>query len=255
MRLDETTPVVVVGGASGLGEAVARHLARRGAPVGILDLDEVRARTVAEEIGARSERVDVTAPADLTATLERIRGVHGQERVLVCCAGIAPAARTVSRGVPHDPALFARTVGVNLIGTFNAASISAAGMAGLEPLGSDGERGVILLTSSIAAFEGQIGQVAYAASKGGVAGMILPMARDLAGHGIRVMAIAPGVFATPMVTGFAQEVQDALAQGSEFPKRLGRPAEFAELAATIIANPMLNGSLIRLDAATRMKSK
>jgi len=167
---------------------------------------------------------------------------------------IAPAAKTVSRGAAHDAELYARVVAINLIGTFNVASQSALGMSSAAPLNNDGERGVIINTASIAAYEGQMGQAAYASSKAGVAGLTLPMARDLAKSGVRVMAIAPGIFATPMVTGFPQDVQDALAQTSEFPKRLGRVAEFSSLVQHIATNTMLNGEVIRLDAATRMQA-
>ncbi len=182
-----------------------------------------------------------------------VRLRYGAARIAVNCAGIAPAARSVDRdGKPHDPDLFARVIGINLIGTFLVATRVAAAMAPLERMSEDGERGVIINTASIAAFEGQIGQIAYAASKAGVAGMILPMARDLAVHGIRVVAIAPGMFRTPMVDGLPQETQDSLAAQVPFPSRLGNPKEFASLALEIIANPMLNGSVIRLDGAIRM---
>lgn len=255
MNIGPDTPAIVVGGASGLGAAVARHLAQSGAPVGILDLNAGGAQAVADEIGGHGVAADVTDPDSLATALLTLRKAQGQERILICCAGIAPAAKTVSRGAPHDAALFARVLNVNVAGTFTAASQSAAGMAGANPMGPDAERGVIVMTSSIAAYEGQMGQVAYGASKGAVAAMVLPMARDLASHGIRVMAIAPWVFATPMVTSFPQDVQDALARTSEFPRRLGAPREFAELATSIVGNAMLNGSVIRLDAATRMTSK
>jgi NAD(P)-dependent dehydrogenase (short-subunit alcohol dehydrogenase family) len=170
----------------------------------------------------------------------------------VACAGIAPAAKTVSRGNAHDAALFARVIGINLVGSFNLASQSAAAMAGNEPEGADGERGVIIHTASVAAYDGQIGQTAYAASKGGVAGMVLPMARDLADKAVRVMAIAPGVFKTPMVEAFPQDVQDAIGAQVPFPSRLGDPDEFAALAQHIVENSMLNGGVIRLDGAIRM---
>jgi NAD(P)-dependent dehydrogenase (short-subunit alcohol dehydrogenase family) len=207
---------------------------------------------VAAELGGTFARCDVADPASVAAALSWLRGAQGQERICINCAGIAPAQRTLSRGGAHDPAGFARVIGINLIGSFNVASQSAAGMATLDPLGDDAERGVIINTASIAAWDGQIGQAAYAASKAGVAGMTLPMARDLARIGIRVMAIAPGIFQTAMVSGFVPEVQEALARHAQFPARLGRPEEFAALACHIVENPMLNGEVIRLDAGARM---
>lgn len=255
MKLGETTPAIVSGGASGLGATVATALRDRGVPVGILDMNETAGRAFAEEIGASFAQCDISDATAVAAALASLRDQQGQERLCVNCAGIAPAAKTVSRGAAHDPALYAKVVGVNLIGTFNVATQSALGMSAADPLDEDGERGLILNTASIAAYEGQMGQLAYASSKAGVVGLTLPMARDLAKSGIRVVAIAPGIFATPMVTGFPQEVQDALAQTSEFPRRLGKPAEFAGLALHIAENVMLNGEVIRLDAATRMQAK
>jgi NAD(P)-dependent dehydrogenase (short-subunit alcohol dehydrogenase family) len=189
----------------------------------------------------------------VAAALAQAAAAHGAARIVVNCAGVAPAARTVDReGRAHDAALFARVVGVNLLGTFNVASQLAAAMAALEPLGEDGERGVIVNTASVAAMEGQIGQIAYAASKGGVAAMTLPMARDLAKSGIRVMTIAPGLFLTPMLEALPQEAQASLGAQVPFPARLGDPGEFAALVMQIVENPMLNGTLIRLDGAIRM---
>jgi NAD(P)-dependent dehydrogenase (short-subunit alcohol dehydrogenase family) len=179
----------------------------------------------------------------------------GAVHVMVNCAGVAPAAKTVSRGAAHDADLFAKVVGINLIGSFNCASQAAEIMSKQEPLTSDGERGVIINTASVAAFEGQVGQVAYGASKGGVAAMTLPMARDLADKGIRVCAIAPGLFLTPMLEGLPQEVQDSLGGQVPFPSRLGKPSEFADLVAHIAENPMLNGEVIRLDGAIRMSPR
>lgn len=255
MNIAENTPAIVTGGASGLGAAVVRALRAEGAPVGILDLNLDAGEAFALETGAVFAQCDISDAAAVSAALVALRAAQGQERICVNCAGIAPAAKTVSRGAAHDPALFAKTVSVNLIGTFNVATQSALGMSSADPLNDDNERGVIINTASIAAYEGQMGQAAYASSKAGVVGLTLPMARDLAKSGIRVVAIAPGIFATPMVTGFPQDIQDALAQTSEFPQRLGRVEEFAALALHIARNSMLNGEVIRLDAGTRMQAK
>lgn len=249
MRLDATTPVIVSGGASGLGAAVAKFFLSQNVRVAVIDL-----KTDTAPKGAALAQADIRYPAEVSAALVKLRAQQGQERLTVNCAGIAPSAKTVSRGAAHDPDLYASVVEVNLIGTFHVASQSALGMSTLEPF-EDGERGVIINTASIAAFEGQMGQIAYAASKGGVAAMTLPMARDMAKLGVRIMAIAPGVFLTPMISGMSQEVQDALAGVSEFPKRLGQPEEFARLVETIATNSMLNGEVIRLDAGTRMQAK
>jgi NAD(P)-dependent dehydrogenase (short-subunit alcohol dehydrogenase family) len=246
---------VITGGASGLGLAVAQALAARGVRTGILDRDAAAGRAVAADLGGAFAPCDVADPASVAAALAQLRAVNGAERICVNCAGIAPARRTLGRDGAHDPAAFAGVIGVNLLGTFNVASQSAAAMAALDPLGEDGERGVIVNTASVAAWDGQVGQAAYAASKAGVAGMTLPMARDLARNGIRVMAIAPGIFGTAMLAGFTPEVQTALAQHAQFPTRLGRPGEFAALVCHIIENPMLNGEVIRLDAATRLPPK
>ncbi len=255
MKPGKDIAATITGGASGLGLAVAQALANRGVRIGILDRDEVAGRFTAETLGGSFAACDAADASSVTGALATLRAAQGQERICINCAGIAPAIRTVSREGAHDAAGFAKVIGINLIGSFNVASQSAAGMAGLEPLGEDCERGVIINTASIAAWDGQIGQAAYAASKAGVAGMTLPMARDLARSGIRVMAIAPGIFGTSMVHGFAPDVQDALARHAQFPQRLGRPEEFAALACHIVENPMLNGEVIRLDAATRMPPK
>jgi len=255
MKIGESTAAIITGGASGLGAAVARALRAQQAPVGILDMNAEAGQQFAEETGASFALCDISNADAVSGALDDLRARQGQERICVNCAGIAPAAKTVSRGASHDPALYAKVVNVNLIGTFNVATQSALGMSGTEPLNNDGERGVIINTASIAAYEGQMGQLAYASSKAGVVGLTLPMARDLAKAGIRVVAIAPGIFATPMVTGFPQAVQDALARTSEFPQRLGRVEEFADLALHIARNAMLNGEVIRLDAATRMQAK
>ena len=241
---------IVTGGASGLGAAVAAALRTADVKVALLDRDADRGEAYAAEIGALFCQTDVTDAASVTAALTQARALNGQERICVNCAGIAPAAKTVSRGVAHDLALFQQVINVNLIGSFNVASQSAQGMVAADPVGE--ERGVIINTASIAAYEGQMGQAAYAASKGGIAGLTLPMARDLSRDGVRVMAIAPGIFGTPMVSGLSQEVQDSLAEGIPFPSRLGDPKEFAALALHIVENAFLNGSVIRLDGATRL---
>ena len=252
MDLAEGIIAVVTGGASGLGEAVARTLAREGVTVGILDRDETRGPEVAAEIGGSFAAVDVADSASVAGALDALRQIHGQERIAVNCAGIARAAKTVDRdGHAHDPEVFAATLNVNLLGTFNVASQVAAGMATLDPMTSDGERGVIVNTASVAAFDGQIGQIAYAASKGGVAALTLPMARDLARSGIRVMGIAPGLFLTPMLEGLPEEAKESLGAQVPFPPRLGDPGEFAALVASICRNPLLNGEVIRLDGAIR----
>lgn len=255
MKIAKNTPAIVTGGASGLGAAVVRALRAEGVSVGILDMNKEAGEAFALETGAAFAQCDISDPDTVSAALVTLRDAQGQERICVNCAGIAPAAKTVSRGAAHDPALYAKTISVNLIGTFNVATQSALGMSTAVPLNDDNERGVIINTASIAAYEGQMGQLAYASSKAGVVGLTLPMARDLAKSGIRVVAIAPGIFATPMVTGFPQDVQDALAQTSEFPQRLGKVEEFAALALHITQNTMLNGEIIRLDAGTRMQSK
>jgi len=250
MKLEAGLSAVVTGGASGLGAAVASALCAQGVKVALFDRDVDKGTRYAAEIGALFCETDVTDAASVSAALTQARAVHGQERICVNCAGIAPAAKTVSRGQSHDLALFQQTINVNLVGSFNVASRSAAGMVAAEPLGE--ERGVIIHTASIAAYEGQMGQAAYAASKGGIVGLTLPMARDLARDGVRVMAIAPGIFGTPMVTAMSQDIQDGLAAGIPFPSRLGDPAEYAALALHIIENAFLNGSVIRLDGATRL---
>ncbi|MGH1479130.1 MAG: SDR family NAD(P)-dependent oxidoreductase [Geminicoccales bacterium] len=254
MKLGNDTPAIVTGGASGLGAATVTALRDLDVPVGILDMNLEAGAAFAESVGTTFAQCDIADADAVSDALVKLRDVQGQERLCVNCAGIAPGAKAVSRGKAHDPALYAKVIGVNLIGTFNLATQSALGMSEADPLNDDGERGVIINTASIAAYEGQMGQLAYASSKAGVVGLTLPMARDLAKSGIRVVAIAPGIFATPMVTGFPQEVQESLAQTSEFPKRLGKVEEFAALATHIAENTMLNGEVIRLDAATRMQA-
>ncbi len=255
MKLASKIAAVVTGGASGLGQAVSRRLAAAGVRVTIFDMNAELGRSVAAELGGTFQAVDVGDPESVLKGLAAARAAHGQERVMVCCAGVAGAAKTVSKGQAHDPGLFEKTIRVNLFGTFNCASQAAAGMAAAEPLGTDGERGVIINTASVAAFEGQVGQVAYAASKAGVVGLTLPMARDLAREGIRVVTIAPGLFRTPMLESMPPEVQEALGAQVPFPARLGDPDEFAQLVEHICRNPMLNGETIRLDGALRMQPR
>ncbi len=252
MQITKNTVAVVTGGASGLGAATAAALADAGARVTLFDLDEERGQAHAAALGGAFQRVDVSDPASVAAGFAAVAAQGGGLHILVNCAGIGPAAKTVSRGAPHDPAVFARAIGINLIGSFYCASHAAAVMVQGEPVNGDGERGVIVNTASVAAYDGQIGQVAYAASKGGIVGMTLPMARDLADKGVRVMTIAPGLFLTPLLSGLPQEVQDSLGTQVPFPSRLGDPAEYAALALHIVGNPMLNGEVIRLDGAIRM---
>ena len=240
----------VTGGAGGLGAAVARHVVEAGGSVAILDLNPEGA-ALAEELGACFLPLDVTDAAACADALAEVAS-GGRLDLMVNCAGIAPAAKTVGRDGAHDPALFARTIAINLTGTFNCASAAAAIMARQDGRGPDGERGVIVNTASVAAYEGQMGQVAYAASKGGVAAMTLPMARDLAARGVRVVAVAPGLFLTPMLEGLPQEVQDSLGAQVPYPSRLGHPPEFAALVGHVATNAMLNGEVIRLDGAIRM---
>ncbi len=245
---------VVTGGGSGLGEATARALAAAGARVAVLDRDEGRAAAVAGAIGGLAAPCDVADADSAAAAIAAAAAAHGPARILVNCAGIAVSRRIVGREGPHDLGEFARCVAVNLVGTFNMIRLMAAGAQALDPL-PGGERGVIVNTASIAAFDGQIGQAAYAASKGGVVGLTLPAAREFAAFGIRVCTIAPGLFGTPMLRGLPQLVQDSLAASVPFPARLGDPAEFAALVLHIAQNPMLNGETIRLDGALRMAPK
>ncbi|WP_371156580.1 SDR family NAD(P)-dependent oxidoreductase [Jannaschia sp. 2305UL9-9] len=243
--------VAITGGAGGLGAAVARHVAAAGGHVSVLDLDKAGGARLADELGGQFHELDVTDAAACARVLAGI-AEGGRLDMMVNCAGIAPGAKTVGRDGAHDPDLFARTIAINLIGTFNCASAAAAIMAKQTGQGPDGERGVIVNTASVAAYEGQVGQTAYAASKAGVAGLTLPMARDLASLAIRVVAVAPGLFLTPMLQGLPQDVQDSLGAQVPYPSRLGAPEEFAALVGHIAANPMLNGEVIRLDGAIRM---
>ena len=243
---------IVTGGASGLGAATARALAQAGLRVTLFDLNAEAGEALAQDLGGKFARVDVADPASVAEGIAAAEEAHGTPRVLLNCAGIGPAAKTVSRGAAHDPALFQKAVAVNLMGTFNCASQAAARMAAADPVDEDGARGVIVNTASVAAFDGQVGQIAYAASKAGIAGMTLPMARDLADKGVRVCTIAPGLFRTPLLEGLPEDVQASLGAQVPFPSRLGDPAEYAALALHIAQNPMLNGEVIRLDGAIRM---
>ncbi|WP_313296808.1 3-hydroxyacyl-CoA dehydrogenase [Diaphorobacter sp.] len=244
---------IVTGGASGLGEGAARMLASRGAHVVIADMQADKGDAIAKEINGSFVKCDVTSEDDGKAVVAKATSV-GKLMGLVNCAGIAPAEKTVGKNGAHSLVLFSKVIQVNLIGSFNMIRLAAEAMCKNEPE-STGERGVLISTASVAAYDGQIGQVAYAASKGGVVGMTLPIARDLARNGIRNMTIAPGIFGTPMLFGMPQEVQDALAAGVPFPSRLGKPEDYAKLACHIIENDMLNGEVIRLDGAIRMAPK
>ncbi len=242
---------VVTGAASGLGAETAAQLAAAGAKVALLDVNLDAAKAMAERIGGLAIRCDVTSADDAARALAAAKDKHGAARILVNCAGVDPAKRMVGRDGPMPLAEFEKVIAINLIGTFNMMRLAAAGMQALEPM-DDGERGVIVSTASVAAFEGQIGQTAYAASKGGVAALTLPAARELSQFGIRVMAIAPGIFGTPMLRALPQAAQDSLGASVPFPKRLGEPREFAELVMTIVRSPYLNGEAIRIDGALRM---
>lgn len=244
---------IVTGGASGLGEGTARLLAANGATVVIADLQAERGQAVAAEIGGVFVTCDVSSEADAAAAVAAATA-KGRLFGLVNCAGIAPAIKTVGKEGAHPLAAFTKCITVNLVGSFNMIRLAAEAMAKNTPEPT-GERGVLISTASVAAYDGQIGQAAYAASKGGVVGMTLPIARDLARNGIRNMTIAPGIFGTPMLFGMPQEVQDTLAAGVPFPSRLGRPEDYAKLVKHIVENDMLNGEVIRLDGAIRMPPK
>lgn len=249
---------VVTGAASGLGEATARELGRRGAKVAIFDRDVQRGEQIAREIGGIFCEVDVTSDEKVRAAFEKSRAAHGQERVLVNCAGVATAAKTVARDKETKAARlyplqqFELTIQINLIGTFRCITHAALGMVDLPSIGGDGEKGVIINTASVAAEDGQIGQAAYSASKGGVLAMALPIARDLMNEGVRVNTILPGVFKTPMVALMPPNVQDALGAQVPFPKRLGQPEEYAQLACFMIESPYMNAAAVRLDGGIRM---
>ena len=249
----KNTIFLITGGASGLGAATAQMAAANGAKVVIADLQAEAGEKLAREIGGKYCKCDVTSEADGKAAVAAALGLGGLH-VLVNCAGIGVAERTIGKEAPHDLARFTKVIGINLIGTFNMIRLAADAMAKAGP-NAAGERGVIINTASVAAYDGQIGQAAYSASKGGVVGMTLPIARDLSRNGIRVMTIAPGVFKTPMVAALSQEVQDSLGKQVPFPSRLGKPEEYAALAKSIVENEMLNGETIRLDGAIRMAPK
>lgn len=245
---------IVTGGASGLGGATVDMLAEAGAKVAIFDLNEDLGKARAEAIGGAFFKVNVTDESEVEAAIAEAEGLHGKARILVNCAGIGPPKKVIDRDGTVIPLKdFTSVINVNLFGTFNVLSKFAASLHTAEPIGE--ERGIIINTASVAAFDGQIGQAAYAASKSGIVGMTLPIARELARYGIRVMTIAPGLFLTPLLATLPQEAQDSLGRQVPFPTRLGDPVEFARLAESIIANPMLNGETIRLDGAIRMAPK
>ena len=245
---------IVTGGASGLGAATARRLAKQGAKVALCDVNAKLAETVADEIGGLALACDVTDASSAESAIAAAAKAHGPARVLINCAGIGLAKRVIGREGPMGLADFERVIRVNLIGSFNMLRLATAALSKLEPL-SDGERGVVISTASIAAYDGQIGQAAYAASKGGIVAMTLPIARECAQFGIRVLAIAPGLFLTPLLASLPQEAQDSLAAAIPFPRRLGDPNEFASLVMQMIDNAYLNGEVVRLDASLRMAPK
>lgn len=246
---------IVTGGASGMGAETARALAAAGAKVTVMDVNEDALAKVAGEIDGLAVQCDVTSADSAEAAVARARSAHGAARVLVNCAGIATAKRIVGRDGPMPLDDFTRVINVNLVGTFNLMRLVAADLYAEEPLDDAGERGIVINTASVAAFEGQIGQAAYSASKGGIVSLTIQAARDLSGKGIRVMTIAPGFIATPMLLGMPQEVQDSLAQQTPFPKRFGRADEYSSLVMHIVENQMLNGDVIRLDGGARMQAK
>jgi len=250
----EGQAAIVSGGASGLGRATARGLAAAGVKVAILDIAEAAAAEAARETGGFAIRADVTAAASVEAAFAAARERHGPARIAVNCAGIGTAGRIVGRDGPLPLDAFRRVIEVNLIGSFNVMRIAAAEMSALDPL-ADGERGIIVSTASAAAYEGQIGQAAYSASKGGIVALTLPAARELARYGVRVVAIAPGLFATPMLQGLPQTIRESLAASVPFPNRLGRPEEYADLVLHLCRNAMINGEVIRLDGALRMAAR
>lgn len=261
MKLDSSVSAVITGAASGLGAATARALAEKGVKVAIFDLQAEQGRAMAEEIGGVFCEVNVTSDESVDAGFAKAREAHGQERILVNCAGIGNAKKTVRRDretgeISHFPLEeFNRVIQINLVGTFRCIAKSAAGMITLDPIGEDGERGVIINTSSAAAEDGQVGQAAYSASKGGVVGMTLPIARDLMSDGIRVNTILPGIFETPLMLALPEKAREVLNNQVPFPKRMGRPPEYAMLAVSMIENPYFNGEKVRLDGAIRMPPK
>ena len=246
---------IITGGASGMGLATAKLLSERGAKVTLLDLDPDRVTTAANAVGGLGFACDVSDANAVEAALRQAEEAHGCARICISCAGIGTAGRIVTREGPMPLEAFSQVINVNLIGTFNVLRVAAAAMYALEPLGGSNERGVIINTASVAAYEGQIGQAAYSASKGGVVAMTLPAAREFANFGIRVNTIAPGLVETPMLLNMPEEVQASLAASVPFPKRLAKPSEFAALAEHIITNEMINGTVIRLDGAIRMQAK
>lgn len=257
MKLDGSIAAVVTGAASGLGEATARALAAQGVKVAVFDMNARAGEQVAKDIGGIFCEVDVTSDTAVDAGFDKARAAHGQERILVNCAGIAIGQKTVSRAKDtgeiraHDMKAFEKVIAINLVGSFRCLSRSAAGMVTLDPM-EDGERGVIVSTASVAAQDGQIGQAAYSASKGGVYSMTLPIARDLSTEGVRVMTILPGIMMTPMMAGMPENVQQSLAASVPFPKRLGKPEEYASVVLEICRNGYLNGECVRLDGAIRL---
>jgi NAD(P)-dependent dehydrogenase (short-subunit alcohol dehydrogenase family) len=252
----QSSVFLISGGASGLGAATAGLLAESGGRVVIADINAEAGQQLAAELGESAHFVhtDITDEASVQHALAEVVGSFGTLNGVVCCAGIGPAERVVGRNSPHSLATFSRVIQVNLIGTFNVIRLAAAAMQGNQP-GPSGERGVIITTASVAAFDGQIGQAAYAASKGGIVAMTLPIAREFARFGIRVMSIAPGIFETPLLGNLSKEVRDSLGQQVPFPARLGQPSEYAALVKHIVENQMLNGEVIRLDGAIRMAPK
>lgn len=246
---------LVTGGRSGMGRATAEHLIAQGAKVALVDI-ALEVADVAKEIGAVGYTADVSDEKSMTEVFDQIEKEYGAcPRIVINCAGICPASRTVGRDGPHSLDLFEKTLRVNLIGSFNVLRLAAERMSKAPALNEDEERGVIINTASVAAYEGQIGQAAYSASKGGIVGMTLPIARELSKMGIRIATIAPGIMETPMITAMSDEVQDSLKSTMLFPKRLGKPEEFAKLAAHICENTMINGETIRLDGALRLAPK
>lgn len=247
-------PAIITGGASGLGEGTARLLAEAGAKVSILDVQTEKAESVAKDIGGQAIFCDVTSADSARQAITQAREAHGPCGIAINCAGIGVPAKILGRDGPMALDFFEKVIQVNLVGSFNIMRLAAEDMQSREP-NADGERGVIISTASVAAFDGQIGQAAYSASKGGIVAMTLPAARELARFGIRVLAIAPGLFMTPMMASLPQEAQDSLAATLPFPKRLGQPYEFARLVKEMIANPILNGEVVRIDSALRMAPK
>jgi NAD(P)-dependent dehydrogenase (short-subunit alcohol dehydrogenase family) len=258
MKLEKGLAAVVTGGASGLGEATARELASAGVKVAIFDLNEDKGEAVANDVGGVFCKVDVSSDESVDAGFRKAREAHGVERILINCAGVGWAEKTASRKkdtgdiVHHNMEFFDKVIQINLVGTFRCIAKSAAGMLSLEPITEDGERGVIVNTASVAAQDGQVGQVAYAASKGGIVGLTLPVARDLSRDGVRICTILPGIFSTPLMNAAPDNVKQSLAAQIPFPSRFGKPEEYAHLARAIIENGMLNGEVIRLDGAIRM---